>query len=243
MKSVPSSVVVVTPVWRPELSDDELNRLRITERASQSWQRIILHPEGMPIEPIQQQLPFWGFQSCEPHRLSSVQSYSSWLLQPDFYARFRDFEFMLIAQLDSVLLREPPPAAFDYDYLGAPWDPPWRVLVFGGQMRIIRAFGRMWGKKLVVGNGGLSLRSIEQFVAASHQLASKVDPAVLRTANEDAVWSYFAKDLGLRVAPVPIASIFHDLRHNADLNIENFYGIHGLRSETPTANLALRNWQ
>jgi hypothetical protein len=238
---VPSSVVVVTPVWRPGLSDDELIRLRITERAAQSWQRVILHPEGMPIERIQQQLPSWTYQSCEPHRLSSVQSYSSWLLQSDFYERFRGFEFMLIAQLDSVLLRQPPSAAFDYDYLGAPWDPPWRVIVFQGQMRIIRAFGRMWGKKLVVGNGGLSIRRVERFAEAARQLAGSVAPQVLRTANEDAVWSYFAEGLGLRVAPAHIASKFHDLRHDADLKMEDFYGIHGLRDETPTTNYAVRD--
>jgi len=239
---VPSSVVVITPVWRPELSNDELIRLQITERASQSWQRIILHPEDMPIATIQQQLPSWTYQSCEPHRLSSVQSYSSWLLQSEFYERFRDFEFMLIAQLDSVLLREPPTAAFDYDYLGAPWNPPWRVIVFKGQMRIIRAFGRMWGKQLVVGNGGLSIRRVERFAEAARQLAGRVDPEVLRTANEDSVWSYFAKDLGLRVAPAHIASMFHDLRHDVDLNIEDFYGIHGLRSTTPTVSGLLRSW-
>ncbi|MDC3376488.1 hypothetical protein OAV85_00610 [Candidatus Nanopelagicales bacterium] len=237
---MPSSVVVVTPVWRPGLSDDELIRLRITERASQSWQRVILHPEGMPIETIQQQLPSWTYQSCEPHRLSSVQSYSSWLLQSDFYERFRAFEFMLIAQLDSVLLRQPPSSAFDYDFLGAPWDPPWRVTIVGGQMRIIRAFGRMWGKKLIVGNGGLSIRRTTKFTEAAEGLAHACAPGVRETANEDAVWAYFADELGLKLAPEHQASIFVDMRDDQVPNLDSVVGVHGLRHTTPRANEAIQ---
>ena len=237
---MPQSVVVITPVWRPQLSDDEFLRLQITERATQTWERVILHPEGMPTASLQSRLVSWRFQSCDPQRLSSVSSYSSWLLQAGFYEQFQGYDFMLIAQLDSVVLREPPASAFDYDYLGAPWDPPWRVIIFGGRMRIIRAFGRMWGKKITVGNGGLSIRRIDKFIEASKQLTRIVDPGVLETANEDAVWSYFASQTKLHLAPESSASIFLDLREDSLLEVNDFAGIHGFREETPLANRALR---
>ena len=239
---MPRSVVVVTPVWRSQLSEDELIRLQITERATQSWERVILHPEGMPTSELRSRLASWTFQPCDPQRLSSVQSYSSWLLQAAFYKQFQGYDFMLIAQLDSVVLREPPAEAFGYDYLGAPWDPPWRVIIFGGQMRIIRAFGRMWGKKLTVGNGGLSIRRIDRFLEASQHLAGIVEPGVLATANEDAVWSYFARELGISLAPEELASLFLDIREDHRIEVRDVCGVHGLSDETLIANDQVRQY-
>lgn len=234
------SVVVITPVWRPRLSSDEILRLRLTHEATTGWRHVILHPDGLATGELQSALPEWRFHSCDPGRLSSVRSYSTWLLQQDFYEEFTDSEFMLIAQLDSVVLRRPPLDAFAYDYLGAPWSPPFRVVVTRGRMRVIRSFGFAWGRQLEVGNGGLSIRRTRRMAEAAERLLRIAGPRVMDSANEDAVWSYFAKELGLRLAPARIASIFRDIETDCELDTTNLCGIHGLTEATPRANRSVR---
>lgn len=236
------SVAVVTPVWRPTLGDDELVRMQLTLRSTPRWPHIALHPRGLETDQLTSLLPNWTFQSCADTHLSSVRSYSSWLLQQDFYDQFTEFDFIIIAQLDSVLLNEPPEQAFGYDYLGAPWDPPWRVIVAAGQMRIVKFLGRTWGRQLVVGNGGLSIRHTEHFRVAARELATFADQRVLESANEDAVWSYYAQRLGLSVAPIDIASTFLDLRADQSCESGSWAGIHGLRRETQRANSFVREF-
>ena len=236
------SVAVVTPIWRATLSDDELLRMRLTQRSTPRWEHVAIHPQGLQTNALTALLPDWTFRSCADTHLSSVRSYSTWLLHWDFYDQFDDFDFIIIAQLDSVLLSEPPEQAFGYDYLGAPWDPPWRVIVAAGQMRIVKLLGRTWGRQLVVGNGGLSIRHTARFQVAARELATFTDQRVLESANEDAVWSYYAKRLGLAVAPIDIASTFLDLRSDQSCESGSWAGIHGLRRETQRANSFVREF-
>lgn len=236
------SVAVVTPIWRPTLSDDELVRLQLTLRSTAECEHIVLHPDQVATVPLRTKLVEWSFQSCESRHLKSVRSYSSWLLTGDFYERFTDFDFIVIAQLDSVILRTPPQEAFDYDYLGAPWAPPFRVVVTQGRMRVIRSFGFAWGRQLEVGNGGLSIRHTQRMKEAAKDLQALVDTRVLDSANEDAVWAYYAKDIGLRLAPAQKASIFRDIEVDCDPDLTTLTGLHGLNDSTPLANLAVRNF-
>ena len=236
----PPSVAVVTPIWRPTLSEEEFFRVQLTWHSTPRWDHIALVPEGLDITELAALLPGWTFRSSPNNHLESIRSYSSWLLQEEFYTQFADFDFIIIAQLDSVLLAEPPAEAFDYDYLGAPWDPPWRVVIAAGQMRIVRFLGRTWGKRIVVGNGGLSVRRISAFRAAAEKLATFVDRGVLETANEDAVWSYYASRLNLSLAPETVASCFVDLRSDSALDLAPWTGVHGVQDDWDGINAALR---
>lgn len=107
-------------------------------------------------------------------------------------------------------------------------------------MRILRFLGRAWGKKLVVGNGGLSIRHIPAFRTAAPKLAIFADPRVLESANEDAVWSYYSHRLGLSFAPRETASIFLDLRSDQAFASDRWAGVHGLREDFERANSSLR---
>ena len=236
----PPSVAVVTPIWRPTLSEEEFLRVQLTWHSTPRWDHIALVPEGLDITELAALLPGWTFRSSPNNHLASIRTYSSWLLQEEFYAQFADFDFIIIAQLDSVLLAEPPAEAFDYDYLGAPWDPPWRVVIAAGQMRIVRFLGRTWGKRIVVGNGGLSVRRISAFRAAAEKLATFVDRGVMETANEDAVWSYYASRLNLSLAPETVASCFVDLRSDGALDLAAWTGVHGVQDDWDGINAALR---
>lgn len=134
---------------------------------------------------------------------SSLAAYSRFMLQPDIYSRFIDFEFVLICQLDAILMRSLPEAdEMLFDYVGAPWVPPWQVHWSPFRRRLVTRRGAGRSKQLHVGNGGLSLRRTARFA----QLRPL--PPFKKFPNEDIVISYFSEWLGIRVAPVTVAEAY-----------------------------------
>lgn len=237
-----ASVAVVTTVWRSVLSPDEVLRSALTRTSSPDWDHVILHPEDMDVSGFQAVLPHWDLRSAPAQHFRDVQAYNAWALTPEFWAQFTGHTHILIRELDAVLVRQPPGSALDFDFLGAPWDPPWRVVIAGGQMRIIRLFGRAWGRRLVVGNGGLSFRNVTAFREAATRLVGFADPRVLESTHEDAVWAYYARRLGLRFAPVEASRIFLDLRDDQSVDFDSVCGVHGVKESMVRANACLRSW-
>lgn len=232
-------LAVITPIWKLEPDQDEVIRLRLTESSTAGLAHIFLHPEGLALEQWQKLFPLWTFRSVAPEHLASIRAYSQWLLEPAFYEQFAEFSHILIAQLDSVLLQPLPPHLFRYDYVGAPWDPPWRVVVYRKQMRIIRIAGKELGRRLDVGNGGLSLRRTSALRAATAQLRGFTSEQLLGEANEDALLAYFRRRLHLKFAPVDEARCLVDLRQDANVDAWTV-GVHGLTSATPIACECIR---
>ena len=245
-----TACTLVTPVWRADLMPDEIDRLALTTAAvgtaaQRVVERLVLaHPHGLDTSGISRRFPEWELRAFDPEHFDSVPAYSRWLLSPGFYAAF-DTDFVGICQLDAVLLAPIPDWVWEVDYTGAPWDPPWRLIVAKGRMRLIRVAGRQIGRRIVVGNGGLSFRRRKTFEDAAHRLPGIVPARVLEESNEDAVWSYYARELGLRLAPEgPAASAFLDLREDRDLELDaglsTRIGIHGLKDDMHRANAAIR---
>lgn len=124
------------------------------------------------------------------------------MLRPDLYCRFLGYEFILVAQTDAFLHRPlPVEDSWNFDYLGAPWEPPWRKRWDRADQRV-RSARRFRGKKLRVGNGGLSLRRTAAF---ARNLAF---PESLVRTYEDIAISYFHRRIGITLAPVATARRF-----------------------------------
>ena len=237
-----ASVAVVTTVWRANLTPDEVLRSHLTRASSADWDHLLLHPEGLDVSEMQEQVAGWDVRSAPPHHFQDVQAYNTWALTPEFWSQFTDYTHILIRELDAVLVHRPPDSVLGFDYLGAPWEPPWRVVIARGQMRIIRVFGRAWGRTLLVGNGGLSFRNVAAFREAATRLSGFADARVLGSTHEDAVWSYYSRRLGLRLAPVEASRIFLDLREDQSVDFDSVYGVHGLKESMVQANASLRTW-
>lgn len=79
----------------------------------------------------------------------SISGYNRLCLNPDFYRRFLDYQYMLIYQLDAWVFKDELELWCDkgYDYIGAPW---------------FKKDGEEYTYDFVedVGNGGLSLRKV-----------------------------------------------------------------------------------
>jgi len=129
------------------------------------------------------------------------------MLQPDLCREFAVYDFILLAQTDAFLIRPlPTDLEWRFDYLGAPWGP---ALNFGWDRRVRRLykprriFGRqLAGKRLRVGNGGLSLRRTQAFSEVLNLPTFSIIP------NEDIAISYFSRRIGVKLAAPQIAQRF-----------------------------------
>src|SRR5262249_20696913 len=136
-------VAVVVPHHRFPLSADEEISLWHLRRHLGSFDRFLIGPTKLPIG-----YSDFRLRSFPSEFFESERDYNSLLLTKKFYRTFRDYEFILIYQLDCLVFS----GNLDYwcnqdwDYLGAPW-----FLACGQDTT--RGF---W----TVGNGGLSLRKV-----------------------------------------------------------------------------------
>lgn len=105
-------------------------------------------------------------------------------------------EHALIFQMDTVLLRPDIDQFLIYDYVGAPWFRPWRVVANN-----MTAF-------IQIGNGGLSLRRVKTMLQIIH-----THPRNLRLSplleNEDIYFSFWLSvEQGYNLPSIEIASEF-----------------------------------
>lgn len=127
------------------MSPDEEISYKLLKKHLSSYELLVIKPNSLasPI-PAQRKISF------PDHFFCSIADYSRLLLTPQFYEAFKEYDYILIYQLDclalsSDLLRF---CEMGYDYIGAP------------------LFHR-YNKKPVfsrVGNGGLSLRNVPAFL-------------------------------------------------------------------------------
>lgn len=131
----------------------------------------------------------------------STRMYSRFMLMPEIYDTFSDYEYILIYQLDAFVFEDRLSEFCDlgYDYIGAPW--------IDGIFFKKNEKEKMW----YVGNGGLSLRK----VAAFQQWIEKGDFKQYRDyLNEDLLIAVYGTSL-LNIAPMNVALSF-SFEMNAD---------------------------
>jgi len=171
------TAAVVIPVYRLPLEPHEEASLRQARHHLLCHDRIVVAPESLDTRPLG--LPTRRFaDAC----FTSVASYSELLLTAAFYEAFRDYDYILIHQLDSLVFSSDLQTwcGRGWDYAGAPWFPGHTAGPVGG----------LWA----AGNGGFSLRR----VAACRRLLER--PEVVRAVAagigpEDVFWSFQARRL------------------------------------------------
>lgn len=136
---------VVVPVYRTGLSDDERVSLRHLEHFLPDAEKFLMMPKSLDFGRD-------GYQTARfhPRFFRSLAGYNDLLLSKEFYSRFEAFSYILVHQLDAIILSSDIERflAMGVDYLGAPW------IEYDAQKSPY--FTR-------VGNGGLSLRRVSAF--------------------------------------------------------------------------------
>lgn len=96
-----------------------------------------------------------GFIDFQDFYFKSIKSYSNLLSKKFFYEKFAEYSYLLIVQLDCLVLRDELTywACKNYSYIGAPW--------FAGYHQ-----AESNPELLGVGNGGFSIRRTKDFIKA-----------------------------------------------------------------------------
>ena len=232
------SMVIAAPIWRQQPTDAEIAFLRRTDRSNKNVHRWLCAPEGLDVDFYNREFPDWEVHRYPQRAFVSVASYSLWLTAPDFYRTVDQFEFVTICQLDAVLIRDVTEVRMsDLDYLGAPWDPPLRVLTPGNRIYVASQHEQpqglrltKWlGRKLPVGNGGLSIRRVHAHITATEWITGTIPERYRQHTLEDVLLCAFGPRTGLRVAPKHIAEhVFVETGAVGLESVPDVYGFHGL---------------
>ena len=169
------SVAVVIPVHRLPLTRTEDISLSQVRHHLSCEDRIVVAPASLDTTSLG--LPTRPFPD---EHFRSVDAYSRLLLSREFYEAFRDYEYILIHQLDCLTFSSDLDhwCRQGWDYAGAPWFPNGAAGPGGG----------LWA----VGNGGLSLRRIPSFLRLLER--PEVARAIaVATVPEDMFWSFEAR--------------------------------------------------
>lgn len=136
------SIAVITPIYQTQISPNEQYAIRHILRHLSAYPRYIIAPDTLNIN-------ITHFETCyfTAHYFADVAGYNQLMLSEDFYQQFSQFDYILICQLDALILSDQLQAFCEmgYDYIGAPW--------FASNTNPIEGF-------IGCGNGGLSLRHV-----------------------------------------------------------------------------------
>ena len=190
-------VAVVIPTYKEDLTPLEKISLAQCRKVLGRYPLIFFAPEGKIFsyfEPGDMVVHF------PPQYFRSVETYCKLMLSPNFYETFKDFEYILIYQLDAFVFYDALEdfCLLGYDYIGAPWPYySWRSFIHDKTPR--------------VGNGGFSLRKVEKFYKIVKTFAASTK---FRYVVEESMEDGFFAMCGtlnpeiLKIAPVEVARAF-----------------------------------
>jgi hypothetical protein len=237
-------MAIVTPIWRQSLKPDEERFVRITERTNPAVDRWFCAPQSLDCAFYDAQFPSWRVSRFPDEVFASVHSYSYWLTGPEFYLAFSDYEFITICQTDAVLVKDV--ATLDMsgiDYVGAPWEPPVKVLMLGRRIYVASDFEtreglaitRLLGRVLPVGNGGLSTRRVESMIDLTRHISSTYARVIRQTTLEDVLICAVGRKRGLRIADANRAArTFQETQVANASSLPDVFGFHAIRRWNPT---------
>lgn len=188
-------VAIVVPVYKPELTWWERISLKRLWEVLGKYPLCFIIPQGVDI-PYVHIFPKVRIISFPRAYFADIKGYNRLLLTDDFYQEFVDYEYILIHQLDALVFsdRLEEFCTLGCGYIGAPWYFNYSLLIDGKPVR------------LHVGNGGFSLRRVEN---CRRLLKKYVIERDHWTGNEDVFFAYYGrKDLKFNRADVKTACAF-----------------------------------
>jgi hypothetical protein len=183
-----SGVAVVIPVYKADPSESELMSFQQCLSVLGKHPIVLIIPQGLDTSRyLQDSKDDITIQklSFAPSFFSSIKGYSQLLLSRQFYNALKQYEYILIYQLDAWVFKDELSkwCALNMDYIGAPWlsIPP----ITSGKKPIINLSNMLKNK---VGNGGFSLRKTDTHLRWSWWATFIFS---LLPKNEDIIWSIF----------------------------------------------------
>ena len=212
-----NEVIVVIPVYKEFLSETEKTALMQARIILKNYPICLMAPEKMHDFLTSK---FLKTEFFPDYNFINIMSYSKLLLNPEFYQRFVDYNYILIYQLDAFVFYDKLNyfCSLNYDYIGSPMSFSWQK------------YGR-------VGNGGLSLRKVSSCIRVTenfYEIATKEEDRKIFINGEDKFFSYCGKsiDIDFHTPNVMIANqfaIMYNISHCYERLSENNlpFGCHG----------------
>ena len=235
------SLVIATPIWRLRLDALETAFAHVTDESNARWPRVFDAPRGLDVTWYQREFPHREVRVIDDRHLSDVESYSAWMTTPEPYEMFIDSTVMAVCQTEAVIVRHIQPQDLTgVDFLGAPWEPAVRSLKLGRRLVLHSptgggpALARIFGRRLKVGNGGLSMRRTEVFARVSALLQESVPEHFARRIHEDVYFVALGPAFGLKIAdPKSAGALFCESGARALTDTASYTGFHGLGKWNP----------
>ncbi|MBK9992792.1 MAG: hypothetical protein IPP01_02075 [Saprospiraceae bacterium] len=185
---------IIVPVYKSKLSPVEEISFKQLINVLGNYDIYVVTHTNVNCTEFQNMNPNLNFKYFESNYFESIKGYNQLCLSTEFYNAFKEYRYMLIAQLDTYIFKN----EFNYwteknyDYIGAPW---LKVNSKGHLFDLSRFLVDR------VGNGGLSLRNIKTFIALSkkYKWLAKLFPK-----NEDFFWCII---IPLRINAHPLKTI------------------------------------
>ena len=199
--------IIVVPLYKSILNGDERISLEQCFKLFKGRTIIAVKPERLDISHLLSEFPFTNTISFDNHYFKDIHGYNELMMSPSFYEKFTIYNYMLIYQPDAFAFMDSLDywCNMGYDYIGAPWLKPLKntfplnrmMFEFKSYLYIkfnVTRKGLPKSKQFYnkVGNGGFSLRNIQQFYAISkseHKLAKRYNELKSLAFNEDLFWS------------------------------------------------------
>src|SRR6266853_2657458 len=101
-----ANVAVVIPIYKSSLTPNEEISLHRCKNTLGKYKSIIIAPDNLDLTEISRDLRVTDIFRFDPEHFRSVQAYDRMMLSKSFYQRFRDYEYILIHQLDAFIFSD-----------------------------------------------------------------------------------------------------------------------------------------
>lgn len=192
------NVAITIPAYKAKLTPLEEISLMQVRRVLSRYPQIFFAPEKFSYS--------GDTITFERHFFDSIQSYCRLMMSPRFYEAFKDFDYILIYQLDAFVFYDALEdfCRLGYDYIGAPWS--------------FIAWHDTKPPTPRVGNGGFSLRKVQ----ACRNLVNEFGGA--NNSVEDAFFAWCGVKTNFKTAPVAVAELF-SMEHMPARHVRKIKGL------------------
>lgn len=211
---VKKKVAVVIPIYEAQPEANEVAVLHYFLRLYAAYPIIFMAQDDLDLHLYEQAIRESGHTEASFERFSwkGYQQYINLLVSADYYARFLDYEYILLVHLDAFAFNADLDrwCALGYDYIGAVIYNQRFIKEYIASSRLLRTLNLLGGlRRYPVQNGGFSLRKVESFYQNCRRFAKLIKRTGI-VYTEDLFWSLRLPLINpfFRVAPTRIACEF-----------------------------------
>lgn len=218
-----SDIAVIIPVYKPKLTKEEEEAYKRCNTILADYKRILVAPENLDIGNYEIDKFNVQLKRVDNKYFGSIGTYNKLILSAYFYKLFTDYQYILIYQLDAIVFKDEllQWCKKDYDFIGAPWVNSRRRIFLNILLKVsvMKALEYIFSArfKIVVGNGGFSIRKVDSFIQSIEDQKSLI---MKWGANEDYFWGLFAKANG---KPFKLPDFKESIQFAFETNPEKLY--------------------